>query len=238
MRRRKRSLLTSSRKCINQAHLQATPSDSLPRTITKRSNLWEGHAVKLQSEYQFSALGKNGETSSDGVWFGNDGPYTNEYCNESGQDLILVIWGPEGSWVNVKQPLITASIANGTSTTISFATGQIGAWSAIYEDTKMLNGQICDTWGEYTFGPTGVVDISREPNMKGNKMTIVGPQCVNTMDICVFVCKEGDICMNGYELKNCDNGSQPGATYGMDYGAPSGGCGGLGESAHLKTYLS
>ena len=187
---------------------------------------------------QFSSVGVNAETNNGGVWVGGDGPYTNEFFNESGEELILVIWGPHASWVNVKQPLITASIANHTSVTVSFASGQTGAWSAIYDDTKMLNGQISNTWGEYTFSPTGVVDVSKLPNMKGNKMAIVGPTCVSDMSNCVFVCKTGDICMYDYELVNCGPGSQPDAQYGLDYGAPSGGCGGLGEGAKLSTYLS
>lgn len=186
----------------------------------------------------FKALGVNGETSESGVWFGTDGPYTNEYINESGEDLILVIWGPHASWVNAIQPLITTSIANGSSTIISFASGQTGAWSAIYEDTAMLNGQVSNIWGEYTFSPMGVVDVSRLPNMKGHEMSIVGPTCTSDMERCVFVCPDSDICMYGYQLLNCDPASQPGAQYGLDYGAPTGGCGGLGESAQLKTYLS
>jgi hypothetical protein len=190
------------------------------------------------SQMGFHSLGVNGGSSDAGVWLGADGPYTNEFNNESGQDLVLVVWGPDGSWVNVKQPLVTASIANGTSTTVSFANGQSGAWSAIYDDTEMLNGQISNTWGEYTFSPMGVVDVSREPNMDGKKMTIVGPKCVTDMDTCVFVCNEGKICMTGYELKNCAPGSQPGAQYGTYFGAASGGCGGMGDSAQLKTYLS
>jgi hypothetical protein len=206
-------------------------------TVVKRSNaLFEGHSVKLLSEMAFSALGINGETSDKGVWFGEDGPYTNEFHNESGEDLILVVWGRDSSWVNVKQPLITTSIANDSSTTISFATGQSGAWAAIYHDTVMLNGQISNVWGEYTFSPTGVVDVSKLPNMKGNKMTIIGPTCVSNMELCCFECSSGDVCMYDYKLINCD--SQPGAQYGLDYGAPSGGCGGLGEGAVLHTYLS
>jgi hypothetical protein len=189
------------------------------------------------AEMQFKALGINGDSSDKGVWLGNDGPYTNEFCNESGEDVVLVVWGPQGSWVNVVQPLITATIANGTSTTVSFASGQTGAWSAIYDDTAMLNGQVSDTWGEYTFSAMGVVDVSREPNMKGHKMSIVGPTCVSDMERCVFVCPNSDTCMTGYELKNCDPASQPGAQYGLDYGAPSGGCGGLGDGAQLKTYF-
>ena len=186
----------------------------------------------------FSALGVNAVSNNGGVWIGMDGPYTNEFTNDSGEDLILVIWGPDASWVNAKQPLITASIAAGASTTISFASGAIGAWSAIYSDTVMSNGQISNTWGEYTFSVEGVVDVSREPNMSGHSMTIVGPQCTTDMNTCVFVCSSGNVCMTDYELLNCSAGSQPGAQYGTYGGYASGGCGGLGSGAALKTYLS
>lgn len=208
-------------------------------TVVKRTNaLAQDHSVKLLSEMGFQSLGVNGDTPDNGVWLGDDGPYTNEYCNESGEDLILVIWGADGSWVNVKQPHITVSIENGTSTTVSFANGQSGAWSAIYPDTQMKDGQISNTWGEYTMNNFGVVDVSMLPNMKGKKMTIVGPSCVSNMETCVFQCDEGDICMTGYKLINCDPEQNPGAQAGLYEGAASGGCGGLGESAKLKTYLS
>jgi hypothetical protein len=208
-------------------------------TFAKRSTaLAEHHSTKLLTDMAFKAVGLNGEDSGCGVWLGEDGPYTNEFINESGEDLILVIWGPWGSWVNAIQPLITVSIENGTSSVISFANGQTGAWSAIYEDTAMLNGQISNTWGEYTFSEMGVVDVSREPNMKGKQMSIHGPTCVSDMEKCVFVCPDSDVCMYGYQLLNCDPASQPGAQYGLDFGAPTGGCGGLGSSAKLTTYLS
>lgn len=187
---------------------------------------------------QFGSLGVNAVTNNGGVWLGTDGAYTNEFTNESGQELILVLWGPHASWVNVKQPLITVSLANATSITVSMASGVTGAWSAIYDHTVMLNGQISNTWGEFTTGPMGVVDVSKLPNMLGTKMTIVGPTCVSDMEHCVFVCKTGDICMYDYELLNCGPGSQPGAQYGLDYGAPSGGCGWVGDSAKFYTYLS
>jgi hypothetical protein len=206
--------------------------------VKRTSSLSEAHSVKLLTKMGFASLGVNAESDNGGVWLGHDGAYTNEYVNESGEELILIVWGPQGSWVNVKQPLITVSIANGSSTTVSFASGQTGACSAIYDDTEMLNGQLRNTWVEYTFSTMGVVDVSRLPNMKGKKMTIVGPTCVSDMERCVFVCKTGDSCMYDYELLNCSPESQKGAQYGMDYGAPSGGCGGLGESAQLKTYLS
>lgn len=207
-------------------------------TVNNSSNTLSKEDTERLKELGFKATGVNSEDPKSGVWFGEDGPYSNEFSNESGEDIILVIWGPHASWVNVHQPLITTSIADGSSTIVSFADKQTGAFSAIYHDTKMLNGQISNTWGEYTCSKDGVWNVSRLPNMNGKSVSIEGPKCVTDMETCVFVCPDSDICMYDYQLKNCENGSQPGAQYGLDYGAPSGGCGGLGDGARVKTVFS
>jgi hypothetical protein len=186
----------------------------------------------------FSAAGLNSQDSSAGVWIGDDGPYTNEFINSSGEDIILTIWGAEGSWVNAQAPLITVSMPPGGTITISFASGQSGAWAGVYGDTTLVNGQVCNTWGEYTFSPPGVVDVSKEVNMNGHGMSIVGPQCTTDMNTCVFECSDPGVtsCEFDYELLNCSAGSQPGAQYGTYGGAASGGCGWLGaNSAKLTT---
>jgi hypothetical protein len=171
-----------------------------------------------------------------GAWVGSDGPYTNTFTNNAGESIVVVVWGPEGSWVNVAAPLITLSLAPGAVETVSFAEGLSGAWSAIYSDTASVNGQISNTWGEFTFSPLGVVDVSREVNMNGHGMTINGPLCTTDMDTCVFKCSSGDVCITDYVLLNCDNGSQEGAQYGTYGGYPSGGCGWNGaSSAALQT---
>jgi hypothetical protein len=195
-------------------------------------------STKLLSTLAFSALGVNSYTDNGNVWIGTDGPYTNDFTNVSGDDVILVIWGPDGSWVNTIQPLITYSLAPGANAIISFANGAIGAWSAIYSDTAIVNGQISNSWGEYTFSENGVVDVSREVNMNGHPMSIVGPTCTSNMDTCVFVCATGTVCITNYLLLNCENGSQPGANYGTYGGIPSGGCGGMGSGAALTTTFS
>jgi len=182
-------------------------------------------------------LGVNADSDNGGVWLGSDGTYTNEFTNAAGEDIILVVWGPDASWVNANKPLITVSLASGASTTVSFANGAIGAWSAVYSGTTMVNGQISETWGEYTFSEEGVVDVSREVNMSGHSMSIVGPECTTDMSTCVFVCSSGNTCLTGYELLDCAAGSQAGAQYGTYGGLPSGGCGGLGSGASLKTTL-
>jgi len=199
------------------------------------------HAVKLASSDESrllqlgaTACGINAHDSSQTVWIGQDGPYTNEFCNHSGEDIILVVWGPDGSWINAQQPLISISIAAGARHTLSFSDSFSGAMSAIYSDTQLVNGQVSETWIEWTTGEYGVVDVSREVNMNGHNVSVKGPQCTTDMDTCVFVCPSGQTsCEYGYILQNCENGSQPGANYGTYAGAPSGGCGGMGSSAHL-----
>ena len=179
--------------------------------------------------------GSNSESSSGGVWFGDDGPYKNVFTNESPEDKILVIWGPWASWVNKKQPLITASLPKGASTTVSFAKDQTGGWAAVGKNTQLVNGQISETWGEYTFNFYGVVDVSRLPNMNGSKMSISTPTCTSDFDRFVFVCKNANVCTHDYDLLNCGPESQPWANYGIAEGAPTGGCGGVGDSADIKT---
>ena len=181
------------------------------------------------------ATGTNSKTNNGAVWIGNDGAYTNEFSNASDEDLILVCWGSQGSWVNAVVPLITVSIPSGGKTTLSYANGNSGACAAIYSDTELVDGQICNTWIEYTYGPSGVLDVSREVNMSGHPIEAVGPSCTTNMDTCVFECDTGNSCLTGYTLKNCANGSQAGATYGQYDGADSGGCGGLGNAAAIKT---
>lgn len=182
-----------------------------------------------------TAIGTNSKANNGAIWIGDDGSYTNEFSNASGEDLILVCWGSQGSWVNAVVPLITVSIPSSGKTTLSFADGNSGACTAIYSDTELVDGQISNTWLEHTYGPSGVLDVSREVNMSGHSIEAVGPSCTTNMETCVFVCDSGNSCLTDYSLKNCANGSQAGATYGQFDGADSGGCGGLGNAAAIKT---
>ena len=179
------------------------------------------------------------EINSTRVWVGTDGPYTNTFINTSGQDLILLIWGEQGSWVNVQPPLVMRALAPGGSIVISFLEGTSGAWSTLFNETTLVNGQVFNTWGEYTFaGIDSTVDVSRLVNMHGNDMTIITPACTSNMDTCVFVCRGAGLvsCQYDYELHNC--AASGGGGTGQDFsGAPSGGCHGMGDKAALFTYL-
>ncbi|KAJ9639840.1 hypothetical protein H2204_003633 [Knufia peltigerae] len=187
-------------------------------------------------------LGMNSAVANGLAWLSggesDSNPWKANFINNAGEDIVLVCWGVAGSWINAVQPTITASIAAGSSMMVNFADGASGACSAIYPDTQLINGQASNTWMEFTFGEWGVVDVSREVNMNGHSLSIVGPSCTSNMDTCVFVCPSGDVCTTGYVLQNCANGSQPGANYGTFAGAPSGGCGGMGQSATLQVTWS
>jgi hypothetical protein len=222
----------SSTPAASPAPSPATSSAAPPAASPASDVLVANDASSLLS-LGFSALGLNSHDSSAGVWIGDDGPYTNQFINSAGEDLVLVIWGAVASWVNANTPLITLSLPVGSTVTISFADGQSGAWAPLFADTQLVNGQVCQTWGEYTFDPEGVVDVSREVNMNGRGMSIVGPSCTTDMTTCVFECADPSVtsCETGYELLNCTPGSQPGAQYGTYGGAASGGCGWLGASS-------
>lgn len=170
-----------------------------------------------------------------GTWIGTDGDYTNEFSNDSGEDLILAVWGPWRSWLNAHPPAISVSMPAGTKKIISFASGSSGAWSAFYSDTPSVNtadtnGQLSNTWGEYTFSPQGVVDVSREVHAHGHGMEVVNNvnSCVTNMDQCVFKCNDAaaEKCTTGYSIQNC----------GALSGSMNGGCGwDNAPSAKIKT---
>jgi len=172
------------------------------------------------------SAGINALTSNENVWIGNDGEYIMEFHNSADEDIVLVVWGSDGSWVNAKQPFVTHTLTQGSNCTLSFASGVSGALSAIYSDTKLINGQISNTWLEFTTGQYGVVDISKEVNMSGRSVSVTTDSCVSDMTTCVFECqdKSATSCEYGYELVNCATGSQSGAQDGTYDGTDSGGC--------------
>jgi len=223
------------------AYLTATLASlalALAAPLESRATALTASDSSLLTSLGFHSAGINAVAPNGQAWIGTQGPYTNEFSNTSGEPIILVVWGPAKSWVNANQPLITHSLAPGAKTTLSFATGASGGFSAVHPGTKLLNGQVSNTWGEYTFvNSYSTFDVSREPNMSGNSISITGPQCVSDMKTCVFTCNAGNTCMTGYSLTNCATGSQKGATYGTFGGAPSGGCAVGANTAALKTSL-
>lgn len=181
---------------------------------------------QVQKRSLLSALGvATSSNTGSSAWVGSNGPYTGEFINDSAENIELVIWGPAASWVNADTPLVTYALAPKASVTVSFASGLSGGFSAVYADTELVNGQVSNTWGEFTFnGEYSTFDVSRMVNMDGNDLSIVVEECTSNMDTCVFTCPDSTTCMTGYELTNCATGSQAGAEYGTYDGAASGGC--------------
>ncbi|TID22926.1 putative effector 5 [Venturia nashicola] len=223
---------------LNHRHFHMRSAAHAPIQEVEKRDVLTTEATSLITKLGMK-LGANAAVNNGAVWLGDDGDYTNEFINNSTEDVVVAVWGPAGSWVNAIKPLITVSLPADTTRTVSFANGASGAWAAIYPDTTLTQyGQIGQTWGEFTFsGKWSTVDVSREVSMSGRGMRIETPKCVSDMETCVFVCNSGETCLTGYSLKNCEAGSQPGAQIGEYGGAASGGCSGMGDKADLKTYF-
>ncbi|KAH8879783.1 hypothetical protein GQ53DRAFT_23922 [Thozetella sp. PMI_491] len=175
-----------------------------------------------------SSMGVNSYSNNGQAWIGtNGGSYIN-VLNTNSVSIILVVWGPAGSWVNAIQPLVTYSLSPGTSVTVSLADSFSGAMSGVYDHkTTLYYGQVFNTWVEFTTQgqyTTGTIDISRLPNMNGNAMELwtPGAVCHAGMNECAFVCKTGDRCESpNDDLVNCQG---PYKSYGFYNGAVQGGC--------------
>ncbi|TQW00875.1 cysteine synthase [Cordyceps javanica] len=198
------------------------------------------------SNIGFGSMGKNNGGNNGAIWVGNDGHTTFTFVNRADEGgpatITVVVWlqtDGQSSFVNVRQPYVTWSLPNtGDSVTVSMAQGISGAFAALnHRITILKDGQVFNTWGEWSTGPYATVDVSREPNMGGNRMEIqTSGGCHANMDRCVFKCKNGNRCGRSgeYYLQNCEPGSQGGNPHiGYDqWGNPSGGCGGLENGGH------
>jgi hypothetical protein len=179
--------------------------------------------------------GRNSRGNNGQAWIGNGGPNTITFYNHARFVVTLVLWTGATSWVNVNQPQITWSLAPGQRVTVSLANGVSGAWSGLYNHrTILVDGQIFNTWGEFTTGGWATVDITREPNMGGNAMNAkVSTGCLADMNSCSFQCKSGNRCgaAGSYKLVNCVG---PNKANGIDpWGQPSGGCQGWSNGGHI-----
>jgi hypothetical protein len=175
------------------------------------------------------APGVNSFSNNGNIWIGEGGRFTLRVQNLSGGSIILVIWQGGSGWLNADTAKVTYSLQSAQTVSISVADGVEGvAFSSIYQDTH-VEGQIYNTWGEFSVTQYSTIDVSREPWMLGNGLQIQ-PQstgCRTNMNECVFVCKNNiDRCgaAGEYDLLNCDPNNNPGAQYGLANGQPSGGC--------------
>jgi len=223
----------------------AAPAELATRSALSCGNLLGGLLApdcKILSDLGLIAQGKN----NGGTVVGGNNPNKWTVTNKSNKDIVVVAWGPAASWVNANVPDITYSLAAGKTVTLTTPNGYSGAMSAIYgTETKLVNGQISNTWLEFTTGPYGVIDVSREVNTKGNNLAATitsstGQSCTSDFSKCYFSCANGGAnCWQpfnaatnptGYQLYNCKAGSQPGAQSGSYGGGDSGGCGGFGAN--------
>jgi len=199
-----------------------------------------------------TAKGSQTGTAS-GIWIGKDGPNQFTFRNAgAGPAMTVIVWDfPAGdfeaSFLNVRQPKISYSLPKvGDTVTISLANGISGGFASLVTGrTRLSNfGQLDNTWGEFTTGSWATVDVSRLVNTRGDPMNIKvqGSGCVTDMDTCVFTCKNQALTFCGqsgeYNLTNCANGSQPGATLGTNDGTnPEGGCQGWSNGGKLDIGL-
>jgi hypothetical protein len=204
------------------------------------------------SSIGMAGQGTNAVSNNGNIWIGGDGPntftFTNQASSPSAVPVTLILWDNpandyQSSFMNVRTPKISYSLPNvGNSVTISLANGVSGGWAALNNRATTLSqyGQIYNTWGEFTTGSYATVDVTRLVNMGGNTMSVkVSTGCVSNMNTCVFTCNSGNTCgdSGSYSLLNCAAGSQPGASYGVYDGNPSGGCQGWSNGGHLDISL-
>jgi hypothetical protein len=119
-------------------------------------------------------------------------------------------------------PLITIGLQPGATQDVSCADVS-GGIAGIYPGTTLTPyGQIQNTWMEFTWGPWGTYDISREVYMNGNPLSTTGSTCTADMSSCVFTCNSGTTCFAAgtYTLNNCS----PANGGGSDAAAQNGGC--------------
>ncbi|KAB8301247.1 hypothetical protein EYC80_003134 [Monilinia laxa] len=194
-----------------------------------------------------AGMGTNAKASNGGVWIGNQGPNTFAFTNSAAAPVTVIIWTQaagdyQSSFMNARKPQVSHSLSAGQTFTISMANGISGGWAGLYNGKTTLSqyGQVYNTWGEFTTGAYATVDVSREVNMGGNGMTIEVGGCTSNMSKCVFKCKNGNTCGEAgtYFLSNCAAGSQKGATFGLAYGQPSGGCQGFNNGGKVSVTFS
>jgi len=199
------------------------------------------------SNIGMSAQGINDFSNNGLIWIGNDGPNTFTFINMAGDpgpvDVTLIIWymaSPTdngASFVSARQPYVSYSLSDLQEITISMANGVSGGWAGLYNDITILTpfGQIFNTWGEFTTGSFGTVDVSREVNMGGNGMSInLDSGCVSNLVTCVFQCNNGQNTCGGSGTYSLINTNTPNCFESFDVnGNPGGGCQGFSNGGHM-----
>ncbi|KAK3942646.1 hypothetical protein QBC46DRAFT_425779 [Diplogelasinospora grovesii] len=223
-------------------------------TLTARSFSCSNPVAGLtQSDCQylsnigFAGTGSNPHSNNGHIWIGTDGPNTITFHNNAqnpNADVVMVLWdqshGDSSSFLAANPPVLTISMAYGSSVTVSLANGVSGAWTALYRHVTILTqyGQVYNTWAEFTTGQYATVDISRLVNMGGNQLVAqVSTGCKADNTQCAYVCKSGNACYESgtYSLIGCNQPNSNAYYGGAD---PEGGCGGWANGGHIDaTFL-
>ncbi|KAF2849579.1 hypothetical protein T440DRAFT_469326 [Plenodomus tracheiphilus IPT5] len=231
------------------------PSSAAPapaQTSSKPENLGDKindvvsdllHGVESIAANIGAKLGKNDENNNGGIWVGNDSPWKATFTNDDNSDAVIYCWkanGFSGMSVNVNVPEVSVGLKGGESVTLSFAPDVPAACAPAFSDTKLaLFGGLDNTWWEVTFGKSGCFDVSRNVNMKGNKISSKGSKCTSDMETCVFKCKNpnANSCEAGtdYDLFNCGASNGGGGGYDAVMAGTGGGCamGANGETVQV-----
>lgn len=175
-------------------------------------------------------IGKNDKSNNGGIWIGTDSQWQMEVTNAGNSESVFYCWkssGFSGMSINVNIPDISVGLKPGEKVNLAFAANVPAACAPASASSALaLFGGIDETWAEVTFGNYGAFDVSRNVNMKGCNISMVGSKCTSDMNTCVFKCKDPNAksCEKGYELFNCDAGNGGGGGYDPIMDGTGGGC--------------
>lgn len=180
-------------------------------------------------EIELFSQGMNSGSDNGIIWLGESGPNVFAISNfNDNEPITVVVWYQiddpidfDASFVGSRVPYITYSLAVGQTFEISVANGISGGLAAIDRGVTTLDdGQVFQTWVEFTTGDSATMDISREINMGGdNVIAVVSGGCEMSANQCAYVCNSGNDCgtRGSNTLLNCLPGSQPGASGDFDF---------------------
>lgn len=188
-------------------------------------------------------IGKNDKSNNGGIWIGSDSAWGMEVTN-NGEDAVYYCWRENsftGMSVNAFQPDISVGIQKGQTIKLSFAENVPAACAPVTSSGKLaLFGGVDNTWAEVTFGSTGAFDVSRNVNMNGCSISMVGSKCTSDMNTCVFRCQDSSAksCEKGYQLDNCSASNGGGGGYDPVMQGVGGGCAMASSGEWIKVSFS
>jgi hypothetical protein len=189
-------------------------------------------------------MGVNSKANNGGIWVGNDGAWGMDVTNNGGEESVFYCWkanGFTGMIIKDNTPDISVGLKAGQTVSLSFAPNVPAACAPAKKSTKLaLFGGLEETWAEVTFGVDGAFDVSRNVNMNGCNISMVGSKCTSDMDTCVFKCKDSSAksCTYGYDLMNCGAGSGGGGGYDAVMQGTGGGCAMAHDGERIKVAFS